>query len=129
MENMDWFNSLNKPFLSPPDWLFAPVWIVLYITIAIAFIIFLKSHSTRKKTLGLIFFFTQLLLNFIWSPVFFNMQNILGALIIIFFMWLFIMLTIITFLRHSKIAAILLIPYLIWVSFAFYLNFGFYVLN
>ena len=129
MENLNWFNSLNKPFLSPPDWLFTPVWIILYITIAVSFLLFLKSSSQKNKKIGLIFFFTQLLLNFIWSPIFFNLQNILGALIIIFFMWLFILLTIITFIKHSKIAGILLIPYLIWVSFAFYLNFGFYVLN
>ena len=126
---MTWFNSLNKPFLAPPDWVFAPVWIILYIMIAISFFVFLKSNSEKKKTVPLIFFFLQLLLNFAWSPIFFNMQNILGALIVIIFMWIFILVTIILFLRHSKLSAILLIPYLIWVSFAFYLNFGYYVLN
>ena len=83
----------------------------------------------KSKILPLIFFVTQLVLNLAWSPVFFGAQNILGALVIIVFMWLFTVLTINSFLKFSKVAAALLIPYLIWISFAFYLNFGFYVLN
>lgn len=129
MMNMDWYNTLNKPFLTPPSSVFAPAWIVLYILIAISFILFLKGGYNKGKKLPLIFFTVQMILNFIWSPVFFGMQKILPALIIIFFMWIFICLTIIFFFRHSKMAAFLLLPYLIWVSFAFYLNFGFYVLN
>lgn len=129
MINLDWFNSLNKPFLSPPDWLFMPVWIVLYTMMAVSFLLFIRNGFSKKKILPLFFFILQLSLNLAWSHVFFNLQNIPAALVIIIFMWISILLTIIFFFRFSKMAAILLLPYLIWVSFAFYLNFGFYVLN
>lgn len=126
---MEWFDTLNKPFLSPPDWLFTPVWIVLYILITTSLFIFLSNGMSKEKRVPLIFFFTQLALNFAWVPVFFNMQNIGGALIIIIFMYIFLLLTIITFFKHSKTASILLIPYLLWISFAAYLNFSYLVLN
>lgn len=129
MKNMMWFDSLNKPFLNPPDWVFAPVWTILYVMILLSLILFLKGGWSKDKKLPLIFFIIQMLLNFAWTPAFFWGQNILLALVIIFFMWIFIMLTVITFFKHSKLASILLIPYLIWVSFAFYLNFSYYVLN
>ncbi len=129
MKNMEWFDSLNKPFLSPPDWLFAPVWTILYILIAISFLLFIKGGMTKEKRLPLAFFIIQMLLNFAWSPVFFRLENIGGALAIIIFMWLFILLTIIFFFKHSKLASILLVPYLVWVSFAFYLNLSYFVLN
>jgi len=126
---MDWFHTLNKPFLTPPDAVFMPAWIVLYILIAISFVIFIRKNSGHSKKLPLVFFFIQLILNFAWPFVFFGMQNIGAALAVIILMWIFIVLTIITFMRHSKIAAMLLLPYLLWVSFAFYLNLGYYVLN
>ena len=129
MKNIEWFDSLNKPFLTPPDWLFTPVWIVLYIMIASSLFIFLSSGITKEKHIPLVFFFTQLALNLAWSPVFFGMQNITGAFIIIIFMYIFLILTIITFFKHSKTASLLLIPYLLWISFAAYLNFGYLVLN
>ncbi|MBQ8634995.1 tryptophan-rich sensory protein [bacterium] len=129
MQNLDWFNTLNKPFLAPPDWLFTPVWIVLYIMIAASFFLFLSGGIKKEKHMPLIFFLAQLALNFAWSPIFFGMQNILGAFIIIVFLYIFLILTIITFFKHSKMASLLLIPYLIWISFAAYLNFGYLVLN
>ena len=129
MKNMQWFNSLNKPFLSPPDWLFAPVWTILYILIAISFILFIRGGNIKQKRIPLIFFIVQLILNFMWTPVFFGMKNISLALAIIIFLWIFLLLTIILFFKHSKLASLLLIPYLIWVSFAFYLNLGYFVLN
>lgn len=129
MKNMEWFDTLNKPFLSPPDWLFTPMWIVLYILITTSLFIFLSNGMSKEKRVPLIFFFTQLALNFAWAPVFFNMQNIDGAFIIIIFMYIFLLLTIITFFKHSKTASILLIPYLLWISFAAYLNFSYLVLN
>ena len=129
MRNTEWFNSLNKPFLAPPDWLFTPVWIVLYIMIAASFFLFLNGGITKEKRIPLVFFLSQLSLNLAWSPVFFGMQNITGAFIIIIFMYIFLILTIITFFKHSKTASLLLIPYLLWISFAAYLNFGYLVLN
>ena len=129
MRNTEWFNSLNKPFLAPPDWLFTPVWIVLYIMIAASFFLFLNGGITKEKRIPLVFFLSQLSLNLAGSPVFFGMQNITGAFIIIIFMYIFLILTIITFFKHSKTASLLLIPYLLWISFAAYLNFGYLVLN
>ena len=128
MFNSEWYNSLNKPFLSPPNEVFTPVWVILYILIFISLLIYLKG-GIKNKLRGLIFFTTQMILNFCWTFIFFKMQNIGFALIEIGIMWLFISLTIYDFIKHSKIAAILLIPYLLWVSFAFYLNFSYFVLN
>lgn len=129
MQNMIWYHSLNKPFLSPPDAVFIPVWSILYLLMAVSFFILVMVDSGYSKKSAITFFVIQMLLNFAWSPIFFMMKNIGLALAVIFIMWIFILLTIITLFKHSKLAAILLIPYLIWVSFAFYLNLGFYVLN
>lgn len=126
---MDWFHSLNKPFLTPPDALFLPAWIILYILITVSFILFIKGGNIKQKRIPLTCFIIQLLLNFSWPFVFFNLQNIGAALVIITLMWFFILFTIITFFKHSKAASILLLPYLLWSSFAFYLNFAYFVLN
>ena len=126
---MEWFNSLNKPFLSPPDWLFTPVWLVLYIMIFASLVLFWGDGITKEKRLPLIFFIIQLVLNWLWVPIFFGMENILGGFIIIVIMYIFLWLTIITFFKYSKLASILLLPYLFWISFAAYLNFGYLVLN
>ncbi len=129
MQNMEWYSNLNKPFLSPPDWVFVPVWTILYIMIAMSFIFFIKSGMNRKKVLPLIFFIIQLILNISWTPVFFGLEKIRAAMIIILMMWIFLFITIITFYKYSKTASILLIPYFIWITFAVYLNFNFLRLN
>lgn len=126
---MEWFDSLNKPFLSPPDWLFTPVWLVLYIMIFASLILFWGDGITKEKRLPLVFFIIQLALNWLWVPIFFGMQNIIGGFIIIVIMYIFLWLTIITFFKYSKVASLLLLPYLLWISFAAYLNFGYLVLN
>ena len=129
MQNSEWFNSLNKPFLNPPAEIFTPVWIFLYITIAISLFFFLKGGFTKEKIVPTIFFSIQLLLNFIWSPIFFGMQNIRLAMIVIALMWLFILLTMISFYKQNRTSGLLLLPYFLWVSFACYLNFEFLRLN
>jgi len=129
MKNSLWFYSLNKPFLNPPDWLFAPVWTILYILMIISFALFLKGGITKEKKIPLFLFIVQLCLNFSWYPIFFGAKCISCGLAVITFMWFFVLFTVIAFYRHSKPAAVLLIPYLIWVSFAFYLNFAYFVLN
>ena len=129
IRNTEWFNSLNKPLLNPPSEVFTPVWIFLYITIGLSLFFFLKDGFNKKKIIPIIFFSIQLFLNFIWSPIFFGMQNIRFAMIVIALMWLFILLTIIAFKQHNKTSAMLLIPYFLWVSFACYLNFSFLRLN
>ena len=126
---MQWYNSLNKPFLNPPSEIFFPVWTILYILIFASLIIFIKDGINKEKIFPLILFIIQMFLNFSWSAVFFGMQNILAGFIIIILMCFFILLTIISFYRHSKLASILLIPYFLWVSFALYLNFEYLRLN
>lgn len=128
MYNSDWYNSLIKPFLSPPDGVFLPVWTVLYITILISFILYFINPNKNKKS-GYIFFFVQLVLNLSWSFVFFKFKSISGGLIIIFLMGVFIFLTIKKFYSVSKISGLILIPYFLWVLFAAYLNLGFLILN
>lgn len=128
MYNSDWYNSLIKPFLSPPDGVFLPVWTVLYITILISFILYFINPNKNKKS-GYIFFFVQFVLNLSWSFVFFKFKSISGGLIIIFLMGVFIFLTIKKFYSVSKVSGLILIPYFLWVLFAAYLNLGFLILN
>lgn len=127
--NLIWYNSLNKPTLNPPAETFAPVWGVLYFLMLLAFWLMIYSDTNIDKKPAIILFVTQLLLNFSWSPIFFYFHNIKLAFVIIFFLNLFLILTIISFFKISKISAILLIPYLLWLIFATYLNFEFMRLN
>lgn len=129
MYNSLWYKSLKAPALMLPDWVFAPIWIILYLMIFASFWIFLKADSVIKKSVAIIFFVVQLLLNFVWSTIFFAQTDILNALIIAVVMWVFVLFTIIEFNKTSKLAAYLLIPYFLWVSFAVYLNLSFYILN
>ena len=129
MYNSVWFNSLTKPFLNPPSKIFPPVWTILYalIFVSLALFIFAKSDNSKRK--GYIFFTVQILLNLLWSPVFFLRHNIGLALFIVILLDIFVILTIRNFYKSSKLAAILLIPYLLWIIFATYLNFAYYLLN
>lgn len=129
MENLDWYQTLTKPQCTPPDWIFAPAWIFLYFTIALSLMLFLKTGFAKEKIFPLIFFACQLVLNFLWSPIFFGMRNIKAAFVLICVLWLFVAAVIILFYKWSKLASYLLIPYFWWVTFAVYLNFGFVLLN
>jgi len=129
MKNLDWFHQLNNPPLTPPDWIFTPIWILIYISIAISFILYIKDGKLKNKKRGIYFFTIQMILNLLWNQAFFNMQNIKLALIIILTLFLSIILTINIFYKYSKISAYILIPYLLWVSFATYLNVGYFILN
>ena len=123
-----WYESLIKPLFAPPDWIFAPAWAVLYLTILAAFAIFLVTKNENKKS-GYIYFVFQLLLNVVWSPVFFGLQNIGFAFFIIILLDIFVFLTIKKFYSVSKLAGIILIPYFIWILYATYLNLGYLILN
>jgi translocator protein len=123
-----WYVNINKPSFNPPNWIFGPVWTTLYIMMGIAFFLIWKSQSPLKHKAMLIFS-VQLILNFFWSILFFNFHLLGFALIEILCMWLFILLSIISFYPVSKVAAYLLIPYLLWVSFASVLNFAIWQLN
>lgn len=129
MYNSVWFNSLAKPALNPPAKIFSPVWTVLYAMIFLSLFIFIRTSSVSSKTKGYIYFVLQLLLNVIWSPVFFLMKNIGLALIIIILLDLFVLMTIRIFYRISKTAGMLLVPYFLWIIFATYLNVSYFILN
>ncbi len=123
-----WYQTLNKPAFSPPNWIFAPVWTLLYILMGISlYIIWEKGFKENK--LPIILFLSQLILNAKWSFLFFGMRSPLYGLIGIIFLWAFILATIISFYKISKTAALLLIPYILWVSFASFLNFYILILN
>ncbi len=128
-ENLEWYKTLTKPFLTPPDWVFGPVWTVLYMMIFVSLVLFLKTGDFAQKLLPLSFFVVQLLLNFAWSPLFFGLHKIKAAFFVICLLWIFILATITSFFPHSKLAAILLVPYFLWVTFATYLNFELMRLN
>jgi len=124
----NWFKFLNKPFFSPPNWVFGPVWTILYIMMGISlYIVWTTNRHVSKLTYA--FFGTQLALNTVWSAVFFGLRSISGGLMIIIGLWLAIAATIRKFHQVSKLASWLLAPYLVWVSFAIVLNYSLYRLN
>jgi translocator protein len=125
-----WYATLNKPPFSPPNWLFGPVWISLYTLMGISlFIIWNKVGIKLEVKRAMIFFFVQLGLNALWSVFFFGLRSPLAGLIEMVFLWSTIVLTIYYFFKLSQWAGILLLPYLVWVSFAFILNFSLWILN
>jgi translocator protein len=123
---VEWYPTLNKPSWTPPNWLFAPVWTVLYIMMAVA--AWLVWRAGNSKT-ALFLFFGQLLLNVAWSFLFFGAQSPLLGLINIVLMWLAIAVTIFAFAMRSRLAAFLMVPYICWVSLATALNASIYMLN
>lgn len=122
----EWYMQLNKPALNPPGWIFAPVWTVLYITMGVSLFLVWKEKNVNLE-LGV--FVVQLFLNSAWSIIFFGMQNPGLALANIIILWMAIVLTLVLFYRVARLAAYLLVPYLLWVSFAIYLNYGILILN
>ena len=123
-----WYYQLLKPPLAPPDWIFPPVWSILYFSMLVALLLYLFKPVQNKKS-GYIYFAVQLILNLLWTPAFFYLQNIVLALIVIILLDIFVILTIKSFYKVSKISGLILIPYLIWILFATYLNIGYLVLN
>ena len=128
MINEIWYNSLIKPPFAPNDAIFAPVWTILYIVIILSFVLYF-SKKEEHKNLGYVYFFIQLILNFLWVPSFFYLKNIVLAFVVIIFLDIFVFLTIKKFYSISKIAGLILIPYFFWILFATYLNLGYLILN
>ena len=124
-----WYPLLAKPSWTPPDWVFGPVWTCLYIMIAISGWLIYRAKHSHKRTIALRLYGIQLALNFIWSFVFFSLQNPLLGLIDIVLLCLLISLTIIKAWPVRSLASILLIPYLVWVLYATSLNAGIWLLN
>lgn len=123
-----WFVTLNKPSWNPPSWLFGPVWTLLYVMMGIACYLIWKSDHPMKKPL-LKLYAVQLILNALWSPAFFGMQSPLLGLVVIIPLWIAIVLCILQFKKMSSLASGLMVPYLIWVTFATALNTAIMVLN
>lgn len=127
MNSMENFEKINKPPLSPPAILFPIVWTILYILMGIAS--YLVAVSKKPNGLALILYGAQLVFNFFWSIIFFNMEAYLFAFIWLVVLWILIVLTTYYFSKASRLAAYLMIPYILWVTFAGYLNLAIYLLN
>lgn len=128
MFNSTWYQNLIQPSFAPPDWVFQPVWNVLYLMITFALILYILSNNDNKKV-GYILFAIQTILNILWPLVFFGLKSILGGLFVIILLDVFVFLTIKKFYFVRKISAFLLIPYFCWVLFATCLNFAYLFLN
>ncbi|MGC9610842.1 MAG: TspO/MBR family protein [Minisyncoccia bacterium] len=125
-----WYAGIVKPALNPPNWVFAPVWTALYLLMGIAaFLIWKNGWEKKEVNMALGIFGIQLVLNAAWSIIFFGLHSPGAAFIEIIFLWLAIVAAIIAFARISRPAAWLLAPYILWVSFAAYLNYSIWILN
>lgn len=125
-----WYAALVKPSFSPPNWVFGPVWTILYALMGIAAFFawdvrFEKTHAAR----ALKWYWIQLFFNAIWTPIFFGMQNMGLALMVIIILWLSIIMMLREFFRLNVWLGIILVPYLAWVSFATVLNYSLWMLN
>ena len=128
--NMDLYPMIKSPAFAPPAWLFPIVWGILYFLMGISLYIIRNSKiSNFKKQKAYRLFALQLLFNFIWSPIFFNYQRFLLAFFVLILLWITTLLMIVEFNKISKTAARLQIPYIIWLTFAGYLNLAIYLLN
>lgn len=125
----DWYNTLNKPYYTPPSWVFAPVWITLYTLIGVSFYLVWVDKKFDTESDAYSIFLMQLALNYLWTLVFFGLQSVLLGLIVIIILDFFIIANIYLFSKINIKAALLLLPYLIWVIIATLLNSSIYVLN
>jgi translocator protein len=125
----EWYASLRKPPLTPPGWVFGPVWTILYVLMAVAAWLVWKRYGFAGAGLALALFIAQVVLNALWSALFFGMQRPGLALIDLAALWVLIAIVTFMFWQKSPAAGAMMIPYLLWVTFAGYLNFGFWRLN
>jgi benzodiazapine receptor len=124
-----WYRTIAKPAWRPPDWLFGPVWLVLYLTIAVAGWLVWRDHGLTGAAAALAIYVVQLVLNALWSVVFFGVHRIGWAAAELAVLWLSILAAIVAFHPLSPTAAYLLVPYLVWVTFALTLNLAIWRLN
>lgn len=126
---LTWYPKLAKPSWTPPDWVFGPVWFCLYMMIAVSGWLIYRAENSRQRTIALVLYGVQLALNFIWSFLFFSLRSPTLGIVDIILLCVLIILTIIKAWPVSRLASLLLIPYLIWVSYAATLNIGIWFLN
>jgi len=125
-----WYQTIIRPSYAPPNGVFAPVWIGLYVLMGIAaFLVWRRGLQYPGVREGLLAFLVQLILNTFWSIAFFGFRSPLAGLVVIIILWIEIVITIIYFFRVSRNAGLLMLPYIAWVSFAAALNYGFFILN
>ncbi|MDO9417657.1 TspO/MBR family protein [Pararhizobium sp.] len=122
----EWYQALNKPAFNPPNWIFGPVWSILYVMIGI---VGARAFIGYRNTASMRLWIVQLLLNFAWSPLFFGLRDISSALIVILILLVPIIAFIIATWNRDRLAAWLFVPYLAWVSFATLLNGSIYLMN
>jgi tryptophan-rich sensory protein len=123
-----WYMALEKPWFTPPGWVFAPAWLTLYLLMGIALYLVWQKKGVEKRT-AVIAFLVQLTLNGFWSLIFFGLHSPFWAFVEISLLWFAIFFTILLFMRISPTASYLLFPYLLWVSFASVLTFSIWRLN
>jgi len=123
-----WYASLNKPSFTPPGSVIGAVWIILYFLMAIALYL-VQVSKNKQKGIATKVFGVQLFLNLLWSVLFFGLKSPIYGLIGIIILWFAVLLTIVKFYKISKTAAYLMIPYILWVSFASFLNYLIFILN
>ena len=125
-----WYAGLNKPFFSPPNWLSGPVWLILYTLMGISvYLVWLKAGRSKNARHGVFMFFIHLFFNAIWPIIFFGFQDLALAFMVILIIDAFIVYLILAFWRINKLASYLLVPYLLWATFASILNYLIYLLN
>ncbi len=123
-----WYASIQKSAFTPPNWVFAPAWTTLFVLMGISlFLVWEKDLKKNKIAVGI--FVVQMTLNVLWSVLFFGMQNPFLAFVEIIALWIAILATIVLFYRVDRRAAWLLVPYIVWVSFAAFLNYSVWILN
>jgi benzodiazapine receptor len=125
-----WYAGLKKPTFTPPNSVFGPIWITLYLLMGIAvFLVWREGLSQEGVTIAFAIFWAQLVLNILWSAIFFGLKSLFGGMVMILLLWIAILINIITFFGVSPLAGWLLIPYIIWVSIAANLNVQIWKLN
>ena len=128
--SMETFATLVKPPLSPPGWIFPVVWTILYILMGTAaYLVVASDASKAEQSKAISVYVNQLVVNFLWSTFFFQFGWYLFSFVWLVFLWILILITLVRFYRISKPAGLLFVPYLLWVSFAGYLNFAIWLLN
>jgi benzodiazapine receptor len=124
-----WYVSLNKPSFSPPDWLFGPVWTILYILMAVAIFLIWRRPESKQRDSAIALYAAQLIMNVLWSIAFFGLHSVLLGLALIVVLFVLLLLTTYEFYKISKPAAYAMVPYVLWVGFAELLNGAIYLLN
>lgn len=124
-----WYTTLTRPELAPPNWVFGPVWTILFAMLGVAVYVVYRDATGPLRRTALGAFAIQFVFNVSWTLVFFGLESIEGGLVVIAVLWVLIAFTAYAFSRVRPYAGYLLLPYLVWVSFATYLNYRFWVLN